>query len=721
MNKYYTVKNRILGDKVAVLFDKKTKQWIESNFSSKQPQPADDSNFQPITGEALARIVNKAFKAKTLDRRTYGSSDFLPFSFLSKGIRCGAPVCLILRQYTEASAEDLIETVDTADYETSRLSKLLNREEPQGFWHGHTSVSTALREVEGLRSRLVKHIVDAPLATGTGFLVGRDHILTNNHVLPDTKHADKHIVRFRYEVDLQGRELDFVDHRLDSTFFYTDERDLDYTLAKLLPLSETVRKQHGLPFLEAGNNFGWLQMLREEDGAVAIPYIPTIKRAQLLRQFRKQIKVLSENFKPTQGIPGEYDPNLLAYENQWARNLRRDLNFCDNLEQTVKEWLERQGLNGQNVSLIQHPKGARKEVVLYGNQVQAIYPNWIQYQTDAEPGSSGSPLFNDQWQLVGLHHSALIAIEKFNLLDAIRFGRKWWKVLPASFRTDLEARDKSTESVKVVGYLGTRICRVVEDLDMQQQQEAESSELKAFLDDYVDRPKRGRIFISAGRKRKLITGLEDKAAFESEVLFKLGTKVVESVKAANAQQEVFHIQAQDAATQTATGAAEDVDAAIAWLQSQERYRPGDVAIEILLDVATEEMITSYNGPEQLAQTLALEEIRGAKVCYLWNQAERKFNAELLLREFWQAAQRVNKIKDNDKSEFPNLGAQPDVTLGRLKFCADVSMPSLVLYAGYLTSEKDCQLFTEDESLEELANGIAKGLVKWSYALSPNMF
>ncbi len=133
------------------------------------------------------------------------------------------------------------------------------------------------------------------------------------------------------------------------------------------------------------------------------------------------------------------------------------------------------------------------------------------------------------------------------------------------------------------------------------------------------------------------------------------------------------------------------------------------------------MITSYNGPEQLAQTLALEEIRGAKVCYLWNQAERKFNAELLLREFWQAAQRVNKIKDNDKSEFPNLGAQPDVTLGRLKFCADVSMPSLVLYAGYLTSEKDCQLFTEDESLEELANGIAQGLIKWTNALSPNMF
>ena len=26
------------------------------------------------------------------------------------------------------------------------------------------------------------------------------------------------------------------------------------------------------------------------------------------------------------------------------------------------------------------------------------------YETDTLPGSSGSPVFNDQWQLVGLHH-----------------------------------------------------------------------------------------------------------------------------------------------------------------------------------------------------------------------------------------------------------------------------------------------------------------------------
>ncbi len=594
---------------------------------------------------------------------------------------------------------------------------------PRDFWSDHTSVSTALKEVEGLRSRLVDHIKSEPLAVGTGFLVGRDHILTNNHVLPNTEHAEEYIIRFRFEVDLQGRELDFVDYALDSSFFYTNEADLDYTLAKLSPLSKATQKQQDLPFLEAGNNFGWLQMLRTEDGAVAIPYIPTIESIQYFRQLLEQVGILRSNLNTDLGIPGEFDSSPLAYENQWARNLRVDSDFGDGLEPDVRTWLKRRGINGQSVSLIQHPKGARKEVVLNGNQVQAIYPNWIQYQTDAEPGSSGSPLFNTQWQLVGLHHSVLISSPDKVVASDNEWFKPFMPLMPSPLREWLQSESQYPQEVKVVGYLGTRICRIVDDLDAQQKDQG-SEALKAFLSDYVDHPKRGRIFISAGRKRNLTADLEAKATFESEVLLNLGSKIVEAIRAEDATLEAVHIQAQKPAfglDRAEVSFTEEVDVAIAWLENQEAYRPGDVAIEILLDTASERAIAAYADLEQSAQALAPEEVRGAKVCYLWNQAERKFNAELLLREFWQSAQKVNKAKHGDESEFPNLGAQPDITLGRLKFCAEVSMPSLVLYAGYLTSEKDCQLFKEDESLKELANGIAQGLIKWTNALSPNMF
>ncbi|MEM8504755.1 MAG: trypsin-like peptidase domain-containing protein [Cyanobacteria bacterium P01_D01_bin.1] len=722
MIRYYTIKNRILGngervEKIVELADGSIGRILESNLPAGEVEPASSSSFRPITGRALSKIVNKAFKAKPLDRRTHGSSDFLPFSFLSKGIRCGAPVCLILRQYAEASAEELLKNIDSGEYKTNRLSKLLNIPNPEEFWVGQTSVSVALRDVEGLRARLIDHIKSKPLAVGTGFLVGQNHILTNNHVLPSVKHAEEYIIRFRYEIDLQGRELDAVDYALDSTFFYTNEEGLDYTLAKVLSLPQAEQKRKALPFSEAGNNFGWLQMLRAEDGAVATPYIPTLERTQLFKEWLEQMGVLGDNLKSEPGIPGEFDANSFAHENQWARDLRKDLDYQDSLDPEVKAWLKRRGINGQNVSLIQHPQGGRKEVVLYSNQVQAIYKDWIQYQTDAEPGSSGSPLFNDQWQLVGLHHSAVIGTRDTEV-EASRLVDNLLALLPVDWRESIQSSRQERQQVKVIGYLGTRICRVLEDLE-KKLQETEDLELRNFLADYVDHPKRGRIFVSAGQKRKLTADLEEKAEFESEVLFKLGDRIVEAVRSQDANLKVIHIQAQKDISERTGSAAEDVDAAITWLQSQGEYRPGDVAIEIILDTASEQAIAAYADRAQSDRALDPKETRGAKVCYLWNQAERKFNAELLLREFWQHAQKVNQTEHGQASEFPNLGTQPDITFGSIRFCADVSMPSLVLYAGYLTSEKDCRLF-QDKYLDELAAGVAKGLIKWTNALSPNI-
>jgi V8-like Glu-specific endopeptidase len=37
--------------------------------------------------------------------------------------------------------------------------------------------------------------------------------------------------------------------------------------------------------------------------------------------------------------------------------------------------------------------------------VEYIGGNVLQYVTSTNPGSSGSPVFNDEWQVVGLHHA----------------------------------------------------------------------------------------------------------------------------------------------------------------------------------------------------------------------------------------------------------------------------------------------------------------------------
>lgn len=60
---------------------------------------------------------------------------------------------------------------------------------------------------------------------------------------------------------------------------------------------------------------------------------------------------------------------------------------------------------GEHVAIIQHPGGGAKQIALTANQVVNVYGHRLQYTTDTLPGSSGSPVFNDAWNVVALHHA----------------------------------------------------------------------------------------------------------------------------------------------------------------------------------------------------------------------------------------------------------------------------------------------------------------------------
>ena len=61
---------------------------------------------------------------------------------------------------------------------------------------------------------------------------------------------------------------------------------------------------------------------------------------------------------------------------------------------------------GEFLNVVQHPSGRMKEVALQKNQVTHIFADRIHYTTDTEPGSSGSPVLTNTWDLVALHHAA---------------------------------------------------------------------------------------------------------------------------------------------------------------------------------------------------------------------------------------------------------------------------------------------------------------------------
>jgi len=62
---------------------------------------------------------------------------------------------------------------------------------------------------------------------------------------------------------------------------------------------------------------------------------------------------------------------------------------------------------GMGVHILQHPQGNTMKLAINNNGITGIYPSQglMQYVTYAFGGSSGSPCFNDNWEVVALHHA----------------------------------------------------------------------------------------------------------------------------------------------------------------------------------------------------------------------------------------------------------------------------------------------------------------------------
>ncbi|MDJ0918079.1 MAG: endonuclease [Woeseiaceae bacterium] len=60
---------------------------------------------------------------------------------------------------------------------------------------------------------------------------------------------------------------------------------------------------------------------------------------------------------------------------------------------------------GERVNIIQHPGGERMQVTVRDNTIIGVVDSFLHYRADTQPGSSGSPVFNDQWEMAALHHA----------------------------------------------------------------------------------------------------------------------------------------------------------------------------------------------------------------------------------------------------------------------------------------------------------------------------
>lgn len=175
----------------------------------------------------------------------------------------------------------------------------------------------------------------------TGFLVGPQVLLTNNHVFDSAAAAREAVGQFDYQDNEAGELLPVRTFALNPDLFFLTDPVLDFTLVGVAATSSQGRPLTAYPWL---------------------PLIGQLGKADL----------------------------------------------------------------GDPVNIIQHPRGGLKQIALRNNQIIDIPEgkrDFLYYTTDTEPGSSGSPCFNDQWELVALHHSGVPRMRNDQILK--KDGTPW--------------------------------------------------------------------------------------------------------------------------------------------------------------------------------------------------------------------------------------------------------------------------------------------------------
>ncbi|TYC53459.1 trypsin-like peptidase domain-containing protein, partial [Rhodobacterales bacterium] len=112
-------------------------------------------------------------------------------------------------------------------------------------------------------------------------------------------------------------------------------------------------------------------------------------------------------------------------------------------------------LLGQSVNIVQHPRGRRQELITRNSTLTFIddKPDYAHYSGDTEPGSSGSPCYNDRWELAFLHHASVPKTDKHG--NYVKKNGQLWR------------EGDSDNDIDWLANEGIRISRIVAEVEKQ--------------------------------------------------------------------------------------------------------------------------------------------------------------------------------------------------------------------------------------------------------------
>jgi endonuclease G len=204
---------------------------------------------------------------------------------------------------------------------------------------------------------------------GTGFMVSRSLLLTNNHVLPSVALANTAQIEFNYQLDHQGNPQTVETFGCDANAVFHTNASLDYTLVRVSPKCYWIfNRTTGTMSGGAPGEELYYEQMYEESPALTAPALNPIPSLR----------------------PWPFRRCIYAGTKWGSLSLRSAISVAKD----------------QHLNIVQHPRGRRKEVALQDNRITKIFTNVVHYTTDTEPGSSGSPVFSNAWDLIALHHAA---------------------------------------------------------------------------------------------------------------------------------------------------------------------------------------------------------------------------------------------------------------------------------------------------------------------------
>lgn len=174
---------------------------------------------------------------------------------------------------------------------------------------------------------------------------------------------------------------------------------------------------------------------------------------------------------------------------------------------------------GEFLTIIQHPEGDEKfvaarenKVIKLGDRSDADLDKFMWYVSDTAPGSSGAPAFNDNWQVVALHHRGVPRTKQENGTTLYALNSGEWVIKEVFEKTP---EDKTNW----IANEGVRISKIIADI--VQQNTAAGNLRSQFIQDFLDDANGIRFFegtiprASVNGLRPIFTRIEEGSSFDS--------------------------------------------------------------------------------------------------------------------------------------------------------------------------------------------------------------